>query len=168
MSALTVDPSSLNEPFDAATTAYTVDVGHEVDSIDVTATLSDRDASMEINSAAVASGLAENIALNAAGETTEITIVVTAEDTTTIKTYTITVDREAAPAPELSGLDVAGQGTTATINEGDSEDVSVTVTNTGGTASFDVFIVFGPHHGTQTITTDVLAQGESQVVTLRE
>ena len=46
LSDLSVNPGTLDPDFDPGTIAYTVDVAHDIDSIDVTATLSDPSASM--------------------------------------------------------------------------------------------------------------------------
>ncbi len=84
----------------------------------------------------------------------------TANDTTT---GTLTVEQPATS--ELSNLDIAGQGADATITEGDSESVAVTVTNTGDQAgAFDVTLEVGTSV-TETQTTSTLAAGAAESVT---
>jgi hypothetical protein len=90
--SLTVVPGSLMPAFDRDSTSYLIEAGHEVYSIDVTATLSDANASMTIDGASALSGQALTVDLNGSGTSTVINIVVAAADGETTKTYTITVD----------------------------------------------------------------------------
>lgn len=95
LSALTVSPGSLSPVFSAERTSYTVNVRRRVTSIDVTATLQDTNAGMEVNGQGTSSGQARDIALGAAGSSTNITIIVIPPNGDT-KTYTITVNRAAS------------------------------------------------------------------------
>ncbi|PYI51516.1 cadherin-like beta sandwich domain-containing protein [Paenibacillus flagellatus] len=102
--------AALNPAFAAGTTSYTASVPHAVDGIAVTPTLAQPAATMTVNGKKVLSGDASSlIPLNVGGNT--ITIVVTAADGVTTKTYTVTVTR-AEPAPignaNLSGLALSG------------------------------------------------------------
>ena len=75
----------------------------------VTPSLADATASITVNGTAVASGSASQaINLNIGNNT--ITVVVTAQDGSTIKTYTITVNRAGSGNADLSSLTVS-QGT---------------------------------------------------------
>ncbi|WP_423909595.1 BspA family leucine-rich repeat surface protein [Candidatus Spongiihabitans sp.] len=82
----------LSPAFASDTISYTASVGNAVDSITVTPTLNDANASVTVNGAAVVSGAASGAISLAVGET-EIKVVVTAEDTTTERTYTVAVTR---------------------------------------------------------------------------
>lgn len=93
LSALTIDPGTLVPDFEPATTFYTLDVAYDVESIAVSATISDSNATLTINGNAAESGVARTVSLGEQGTSTKIDIVVTAEDDETVKTYTITVDR---------------------------------------------------------------------------
>ena len=95
--ALEVNVGPLTPCFGPGITAYSVDVAHDVDSIEVTATLSDENASMTIAGEEAESGVAKAAILKPAGMATLIDIVVTAEDGETQKTYTITVYRASEP-----------------------------------------------------------------------
>ncbi|CAF0860022.1 unnamed protein product [Rotaria sordida] len=113
LSALTTTAGTLSPTFAAATTAYTASVINAVSSVTVTATKADANASIQVqvNSggyATVASGAASSaLSLNVGSNT--IDVKVTAEDGTTIKTYTITVTRAAAASTNanLSALDIS-------------------------------------------------------------
>lgn len=112
LSALTVTPpGSLPPPgFSPSTLNYTVNVPTNVNRVDVTATKSDFNAVMAIDSitvpAGTASGSALNIPLGGPGTPTTISIVVTAQNGSP-KTYTITVNRAASTDDTLSALTVS-------------------------------------------------------------
>ena len=98
LSALTVTPPGFFPPpgFVPSTLNYTVDVDTNVTSVEVSATKADPNA--------VISGDLPNeghatIPLDGPGTSRVITIIVTAQDTVTIKTYHITVNRAAAAPP---------------------------------------------------------------------
>ena len=93
---LVVSPGLLNPIFNKDIETYNVNVSHDTTELTVTATLSDTKASMTINEEVAESGTGKTITLNAAGQSTTITIEVTAEDGTK-KTYTITVNRADVP-----------------------------------------------------------------------
>ncbi|WP_423910524.1 BspA family leucine-rich repeat surface protein [Candidatus Spongiihabitans sp.] len=106
LSALTLSADALTPVFDSATLTYTARVANAVDSITVTPTLNDANASVTADDAGVVSGEASGAISLAVGET-EIQVVVTAEDAETERTYTVTVTRVAADAADdasLSGL----------------------------------------------------------------
>jgi len=109
---LAINNGSLAPTFAAATTGYTVSVGNAVSSIAITPVVSDVNASIMINGAAVASGSASaaimlNVGVNAIG------ILVTAQDGTT-KTYTINVTRAEPAIFSLPGNNFALLATSAT------------------------------------------------------
>jgi len=100
------------------------------------------------------------------GGVTEVTLVVeNAVGLTSEETTSITVQTVDPPESALSGLDVAGQGASATVSPDEAGDVSVTVTNEGEAAgSFDVTLTVGGVV-TETQTTGELAAGDEELVT---
>ncbi|WMW24427.1 cadherin-like beta sandwich domain-containing protein [Methanolobus sediminis] len=133
LSALAVSSGSLNPVFSSGTTNYTVNVTYDISSIDVTATLSDSNASLMINGEAATSAVAKSVTLEAAGEATVISVVVAAEDGITTKTYNLTVNRAATdttPSATTSGI------TSQTLGAVGSKEVTlnVTVQNAAGDA----------------------------------
>ncbi|WMW22296.1 cadherin-like beta sandwich domain-containing protein [Methanolobus mangrovi] len=130
LSDLVVSTGTLVPGFDVSTTNYTVNVTYDVSSIDVTATLSDTNASMLVNGDTTITGSAKSVTLQAAGETTSITVAVTAEDGTTTKTYTVTVDR-AVDTTVVDNADIATAKSTletaATLNPVEGTDTNATV-----------------------------------------
>ena len=109
LSNLTVSQGTLTPVFAAATTSYTDSVADSVTGMTVTPTSSDTNSTIRVNGTVVATGTASgNIPLTVGSNA--INIVVTAQDGTTTKTYTITVTRAASTNADLSGLTVS-QGT---------------------------------------------------------
>ena len=83
--------------FDPATTGYTASVANDVDETTVTPTANDGGASyvVKLGDAVDEDGTVElSVGANA------VSVVVTAEDGKTTKTYTVTVNRDAPPEPE--------------------------------------------------------------------
>ncbi len=93
LSSLTLNEGLLTPGFAPNVTTYTVEVDPDVSSVNITATLADENATLTIDGAAAASGVARAVNLGAAGTSTPVAIVVTAADGTTEKTYTVTVNR---------------------------------------------------------------------------
>jgi hypothetical protein len=89
---LTLSSGPITPEFNPATTAYSQIVSNAVDDLTVTPTAAEATATLTVNGISVASGNASGpISLNPGLNT--ITIVVTAGDGTTTKTYTIAVTR---------------------------------------------------------------------------
>ena len=86
LSALTIDSGALSPVFDSQTTSYTATVDNTVTSVAVTPTVEDSNASFSVSGG---TGLA-------AGPNT-VDVQVTAQDTTTIKHYVITINRLPPP-----------------------------------------------------------------------
>ena len=97
LSSLNLSVGSLDPAFNATTLTYSASVSFTTTSITVTPVLSDTNASVTVNGSFTDSGAAsESINLNEGDNT--LTLVVLAEDSTTIQTYTVTVTRQAAGA----------------------------------------------------------------------
>ncbi|UXN75916.1 autotransporter domain-containing protein (plasmid) [Devosia sp. A8/3-2] len=92
---------SLQPGFNAGMLDYAVSVGNEVETIAVTPTAADANASITVNSQPVASGtVSRPIALSVGSN--PVQIVVTAEDGTTTRAYTVTVTRAVITRPDPS------------------------------------------------------------------
>ena len=101
LSSLTISEGTL-PTFAAATTSYAVNVDNDVTSVTLMPSTADAAASVTVAGTAVTSG-ATSGAITLDVGVNAIAIVVTAEDGTTMKTYTVTVTRADNTAPELSG-----------------------------------------------------------------
>jgi hypothetical protein len=95
LSALAVSAGTLSPAFASGTIAYTASVNNATTSITLTPTRAEANATITVNGTAVASGAASgNITLTVGANV--ITTIVTAQDGTTLKTYTLTVTRAKA------------------------------------------------------------------------
>jgi gliding motility-associated-like protein len=113
LSAFTISAGTLTPAFAAGTISYTASVTNANSTITVTPIKNNVNASIKVNNVAVTSGTASgNIPLNVGDNT--ITTVVTAQDGTTTKTYTLTVNRPKA----VQTITFAG---TATKTYGDGD-----------------------------------------------
>ena len=106
LSNLTLSTGTLTPVFASATTSYTSSVANAVNSITVTPTAADAGATITVNGTGVTSGSPSGaIALNVGSNI--ITTVVTAQNTTTTKTYTVDVTRAAPSGSPAVTLDAA-------------------------------------------------------------
>jgi hypothetical protein len=110
LSSLTTTAGTIAPTFASATIAYTASVGNATTSVTVTPTKADANATIEVQvnsggySTVISGNASSALSLNVGSNT--IDVKVTAEDGTTIKTYTITVTR--AYAPPGNALDFNG------------------------------------------------------------
>ncbi len=98
--ALTPYSTLTNTGTTGTTTTYTTSVSNATASVKVTPTTSDANAKVKVNGAAVTSGIASGSIALAVGQTT-ITTVVTAQDGSTTRTYSIVVTRATGPLMSL-------------------------------------------------------------------
>ena|GEM_PF-5652159 len=98
-----------NTPIDADENGnYSTDVTYDTQTVNVSADLNDNAASMTINGDDVRDGDKKEITLNGPGTSTEVPIVVTAEDGVTTGTYTLTINRAPTPVATPTASPVAG------------------------------------------------------------
>jgi tRNA threonylcarbamoyladenosine modification (KEOPS) complex Pcc1 subunit len=92
LSALALSSGTLSPSFASATESYTASVANSVTSITVTPVRTQANATITVNGTSVTSGAASgSISLNVGSNT--ITVIVTAQDGTTTKSYTVSVTR---------------------------------------------------------------------------
>jgi uncharacterized protein YhjY with autotransporter beta-barrel domain len=115
LASLVPSDGTLEPSFSPTRFAYDIKVGNQVDSITFTPTVSVPTAMVAVKGAAVSSGAASApIALSDGAN--QVPIVVTAQDGTTTRTYTVTVTRsKAAPAAASRTVQVLA-GTTAIVD----------------------------------------------------
>ncbi len=97
LASMSPSVTPLSPAFAPATTSYTLSVANTVASMTVKPVTSDANATLTVNGTAQASGTVSSPIALAVGANT-INVVVTAQDATTTKTYTITVTRAAGPS----------------------------------------------------------------------
>jgi hypothetical protein len=165
---LTVSSGSLAPAFDPNVQAYTVDVANNVGSIAVTPTLSDPAASMTVNGQPAGSGQAQTITLGPPGQTTNITIIVTAQNGSP-KPYIVTVSRGVSSNSNLQSLTVSpgtlnptfsANRTSYTVNVASSV-TSVTVTPRAQDASATMAVNGEPTSSGQARTIPLGAAGSN-------
>lgn len=117
----------LSPAFTVGTTSYTSNVANTVSSINVTPTLADSTASVQVNARSTASGSASSPVILSVGSNT-INVLVTAQDGTTTQTYAITVTRAAATTTgggTVSAGSSANLSSQGTLSLGTSSTLSV-------------------------------------------
>ncbi len=104
-----INPSvmPLSPAFASGTTSYTLSVANSVSSMTVRPSTIDANATMTVNGSPLTSGTTSPPLALAEGTTTPITIVVTAQDGTDIKTYTITVTRAPSVVATLASMSIS-------------------------------------------------------------
>ena len=135
LSNLSISGGGLNPTFTSSITSYTDTVDYGTTSVTITATRNESHATITVNGTTVTSGSASGaISLNVGANI--ITIVVTAQDGVTTKTYTITVTRGTGSVATLSALTISSgtlsptfsSGTTSYTDVVSNATTSVTVT----------------------------------------
>jgi hypothetical protein len=168
LASLLPSAGSLTPAFSSGTTSYTASVSNTTTSIAVTPTLSDASATMKVNGITVGSGAASGPMSLVVGPNV-INTVVTSQDGTVSKTYTVTVTRAMSTSADLASLvpsagslmPAFSSGTTsytASVSNTTTSiavtptlsDASATVTVNGitvgsGTASGPMSLVVGPN-----------------------
>ncbi|MDB4922793.1 cadherin-like beta sandwich domain-containing protein [Mucilaginibacter sp.] len=182
LSQFTVSSGTLTPVFATGTTNYTASVSNAIASVKVTPTTSDAGATVKVNGVTVTSGSASAALPLVVGPNT-ISTVVTAQDGTTTKTYTLTVTRLSTNAlltslkinPVTTLTTVTGPGyknyTTAVPNSETSltvtsvvQDATATIKVNGTTVASGVASPSMPLVvGANVITTAVTAQDGATV-----
>ena len=95
LGGLTISSGTLSPQFSSSDIAYTASVDNSVTQVTVTPTVSDSLATITVNDNTVTSGNGYIVTDLTVGEPNTVTVIVTAQDSTT-KTYTVTLTRAAA------------------------------------------------------------------------
>lgn len=117
LSSLEISDGQLTPAFAVGTSSYTVSVSNLVSEITVTPTTTDSKASVTVNGIGVASGSTSAAVALDVGDNI-IRVVVTAEDGTTTKTYTITVSKTSGTYYSVGGTVSGLSGTVNLQNNG--------------------------------------------------
>ena len=145
---LTISVGTLTPAFDSNTITYTDSVSNATTSLTVTPTVAENHATIKVNNVTVASGAASGAISLAVGSGNTINVVVTAQDGTTQKTYTVTVTRAGSSNANLSNLTISAgiltpafaSGTLAYTDSVSNATTSVTVTPTTSDATATVTV----------------------------
>jgi autotransporter-associated beta strand protein len=134
LSNLSLSVGDLSPAFDPATASYTASVLNSTASVTVAASVSDSTATVKVNGAVVSVGSSSAAIPLAVGSTT-ISVVVTAQDGVTTRTYLVVVTRAASKVATLSDLYLSSGFLTPTFTS-DRTSYSASVSNS--TASVTV------------------------------
>ncbi len=104
LSSLALSTGVLNPVFAADATDYSANIPNGETGVTVTASCASAEATLTVNGAATPQGVASADILVNAGSTASIAVVVTAEDGTTTRTYTVQVSRAAADAKAITAF----------------------------------------------------------------
>ncbi len=135
LASLTFDSWSLNPAFAPSTTSYAITVPNVASTATVAPTLADANATLKINDISAASGAGTAVPLNVGNNT--ISLLVTAQDGTTTRTYTLNVRRRSTDATlaSLSLSSVTLSPSFAAETTGYTASVPFLTTNTTVTAT---------------------------------
>ena len=137
LSNLTLSSATFNPAFASGTMSYTAIVTNATTSTTVTPTVAQPNATVKVNGVTVVSGSASGSISLAVGQNT-INTVVTAQDGTTTKTYTVAVTR-LAPGPQMRVFAGANAAAPEVANgQATAVDFGSTVLGTPVTRSFTV------------------------------
>ena len=140
LGGLTISSGTLSPQFSSSDITYTASVDNSVTQVTVTPTASDSSATITVNGNDVTSGTGYIVTGLTVGEPNTVTVIVTAQDSTT-KTYTITLTRAAlSDNADLGGLTISSgtlspQFSSSDITYTASVDNSVTQVTVTPTAS---------------------------------
>lgn len=115
LSNLTISAGTLTPAFASATLGYTDAVSNATTSVTVTPTVADATATVTVNGVPVTSGSASAPIALIVGANPPIQVVVTAQDGTTMQTYTVTVNRAVTT---FSGTTFTNTGTATALLSG--------------------------------------------------
>ncbi|MES2063738.1 MAG: cadherin-like beta sandwich domain-containing protein [Bacteroidota bacterium] len=103
---LTVDQGILNPVFSSEQTSYGFAVANNVASFNLTATANQQNATLQFNGGAITSGIATNVPLNTGPN--NFNVIVTAQDGSTTKYYTLNIFRAYDTNNLLASLNLSG------------------------------------------------------------
>ncbi|QYR21492.1 cadherin-like beta sandwich domain-containing protein [Paenibacillus sp. sptzw28] len=154
LSNLALSQGTLSPAFSSGVTGYSATVANSITSVDVTPTAADPGATITVNGKVVASGTPSTVPLNVGDNI--VKVIVTAEDGTTQKLYTVTVTRPPSSNAELSGLSLS-QGTLSPAFSSGTQSYGATVANS--TTSVTVTPTSAEPNATVTVNGQTVASG---------
>jgi hypothetical protein len=147
LAGLALSSGALSPVFSGGVTQYTASVPHAATSVTVTPATADATASVRVNGEPVSSGAASSpIALTVG--INQISVVVTAQDQTTVAAYTVSVSRAPSSNADLAGLALSSGPLSPVFSSGvtqytltvpyDTLDLTATPTTADSAASVKV------------------------------
>ena len=166
LTGLTISSGTLSPQFSSSDITYTASVANSVTQVTVTPTASDSSATIAVNGNTVTSGNGYILTSLTAGEPTTVTVIVTAQDSTT-KTYTITVTVRDVPITVSSAAYNPGNGQlTITFNQDiatvDYSGLHVRSSANPDTGGITLSSVTGADYSGRTITATLDSEQQDQ------
>ncbi|WP_438346995.1 cadherin-like beta sandwich domain-containing protein [Paenibacillus sp. FA6] len=167
LSSLLLSSGSLSPTFASGTITYTASVGNSVSNLTVTPAVADSGATVTVNGIPVVSGSASGVIGLSVGSSNTITVVVTAQDGVTTKTYTLNVTRASAPLSsnaDLSSLVLSSGSLSPTFASG-----TITYTASVGNSISNLTVTPAVADSGATVTvngTEVATGAESEAIDL--
>lgn len=164
LQSLMVSSGTLAPAFNANTLVYTATVANNVASIDIIPALLDPAATVTVNGQAALSGQARAITLNGPGQSTTITIIVTAQNGND-KAYLVTVSRGVSNNNNLQSLTISPGPLTPAFSPG---TVGYTANVESGTTSVTITPTLQDAASTMSVSGQATNSGQARTVTLNE
>ena len=165
LSALSLSAGTLDPVFASATDTYTAMVANDIASVNVMATANSEYAAGVVIMPEDADTVMAGHQVNLDVGDTDITAMVTSEDSSATMTYTVTVTRAAAMVTLSASPDPVAEGgmatVTATVDVAQTEEFTVTVTATGGTLGDNADLTFAAGATASTGTVTVTAANDT-------
>ena len=166
LGSLTISSGTLSPQFSSSDIAYTASVDNSVTQVTVTPTASDSSAAITVNGNDVTSGIGYIVTGLTVGEPTTVTVIVTAQDSTT-KTYIITVTVRDVPITVSSAAYNPGNGQlTITFNQDiatvDYSGLHVRSSANPDTGGITLSSVTGADYSGRTITATLDSEQQDQ------
>ena len=145
LSNIALSNGTLSPSFASATTVYSASVGNAINSITFTPTISDVNATIKVNGVIVASGAASTQSLVVGVNT--ITTIVTAQDGTTTKTYTVTITRAPSADAALANIGLSAGTLSPVFSPSETTYIS-----TVGNTTTGITVIPGANNGNAVVT----------------
>lgn len=162
LQSLTLSSGTLAPAFNADTLVYTATVANHVASVNVTPALSDPAATLTVDGQVAIPGQARAITLNGPGQSTTITIIVTAQNGND-KAYLVTVSRGVSNNNNLQSLTMSPGRLTPAFSAG---TVGYSVNVESGTTSVTITPTVQDAASIMTVSGQVTNSGQARSVTL--
>ena len=163
LTGLTISSGTLSPQFSSSDITYTASVANSVTQVTVTPTASDSSATITVNDNTVTSGIGYILTSLTAGEPTTVTVIVTAQDSTT-KTYTITLTRAAALSDnaDLTGLTISSGTLSPQFS---SSDITYTASVANSVTQVTVTPTASDSSATITVNGNTVTSGNGYILT---
>ena len=162
LGGLTISSGTLSPQFSSSDITYTASVDNSVTQVTVTPTVSDSLATITVNDNTVTSGTGHIVIGLIAGEPNTVTVIVTAQDSTT-KTYTITLTRAASLSgnADLGGLTISSGTLSPQFS---SSDITYTASVDNSVTQVTVTPTVSDSLATITVNDNTVTSGNGYIV----